>query len=689
MPTYDLVQTFASSKNHHAQQVKYQQLEAPATVMVRTTLGPSGGAPFQGAPDMVDGLSRVSKMAEEDPVQQRLRTFNNWPPNAPVPKERLALGGFVHDSGLRTKCLSCGVVISDWRIADEVIQRHREASPNCAFVRDLPSLPQSTQGPPVGGARSPTAGDVSRPMQVDCALPPLPEMNESLFLQRLKASEEARFETFYDWPLLFLPPRRMAEAGFYYFHDNDRVRCAFCRGVVHGWEPGDDPLREHARHYPCCPFLLNPEVGRGRDECGHESWQRGRSRPEGERAALLASNGGPNVHLKAPMAHLTKLGVAVHTGPKHPSQASPDARLRSFDKWPATCPKRPPELVKAGFFYIGLQDYTKCFHCDGGLCNWDASDDPWEEHARWFPRCQFVLLNKGEAFIEQCLQRHRSHLNSVAASTSTGPSSDEDAGMSTELAALMQSEDVQFYLSQGVPAETLRAALLRHMRAQNRGFGSRDELLQVLSELLTLPRSSSGEETTVEQLPSSGEATTPPKPSSLPEKLLGVGKVATKSTASLPAEPSTELALENLRLKEQRLCKVAARSPWTSAACLAIWTSWTCTSGSELGSSTVSHCSAVLLFKKRVSFLMNLFTGNGAHDKMHVLEVRSASTHFVFSCVQPWVTATTGLGNVLVRSKCQVTWLRCCAPEPNDTTATFLMGGEKRKNTSVGDFGAR
>lgn len=60
--------------------------------------------------------------------------------------------------------------------------------------------------------------------------------------------------------------------------------------------------------------------------------------------------------------------------------------------------------------------------------------------------------------------------------------------MSTELAALMQSEDVQFYLSQGVPAETLRAALLRHMRAQNRGFGSRDELLQVLSELLTLPR---------------------------------------------------------------------------------------------------------------------------------------------------------------------------------------------------------
>lgn len=132
-------------------------------------------------------------------------------------------GGFVHDGGLSTKCPSCGLVISDWRVADVVIQRHREASPNCAFVRSLPSPPPSTQGPSIGGARLSTAGDVSRPMQVDCALPPPTEVNEALLLQRLKASEEARFETFYDWPLHFLPPRRLAEAGFYYFHDHDRV----------------------------------------------------------------------------------------------------------------------------------------------------------------------------------------------------------------------------------------------------------------------------------------------------------------------------------------------------------------------------------------------------------------------------------------------------------------------------------
>lgn len=537
--------------------------------MVQTALEHHGG-PYR-APDMTDGLSRVSKMAEDPGQQRRLRTFGNWPLNAPVPKDRLAQAGFEHigdhSGDLRTICRSCKLVISDWRYGDCVIDRHRHASPNCPIVQSLPTPPpppsMATQEPSVGGAHSPAAEDAPRPMQVDC-MPPSsqrpPTAESELFLQRLKASEEARFDTFSDWPLDFLSPRVLAQAGFYYIHEGDKVRCAFCRGVVYGWEAGDDPLREHARHYPCCPFLLNPELAGGHDECGHESWHRARSRPEGGAGgqALLANGGPGGVQLKAPMAQLSKLGVAVHVGPKHPSQASPDARMRSFDKWPSTCPKRPPELVVAGFFYIGLQDYTKCFHCDGGLCNWDAADDPWEEHARWFPRCQFVLLSKGEAYIEQCLARHRSHLNSVAASTSTGERSDEDEGMATELAALMQSDDVQFYLSQGVPVETLRVALLQHMRSQSRGFASRDELLQVLGELLALPRSPS-DRAAVERSSSIEDSTTPSKPSSPADKLMaGEGEVVAtsgKASSSLPSEPM-ELALENLRLKEQRLCKV-------------------------------------------------------------------------------------------------------------------------------------
>ena len=43
----------------------------------------------------------------------------------------------------------------------------------------------------------------------------------------------------------------------------------------------------------------------------------------------------------------------------------------------------------------------RCFHCDGGLRLWERGDDPWLEHARWFPTCGFVLLIKGQEFVDE------------------------------------------------------------------------------------------------------------------------------------------------------------------------------------------------------------------------------------------------------------------------------------------------
>lgn len=46
-----------------------------------------------------------------------------------------------------------------------------------------------------------------------------------------------------------------------------------------------------------------------------------------------------------------------------------------------------------------MGDQVRCFHCDGGLRHWDPHDDPWTEHARWFPNCSFVKLVKGQDFV--------------------------------------------------------------------------------------------------------------------------------------------------------------------------------------------------------------------------------------------------------------------------------------------------
>jgi hypothetical protein len=73
-----------------------------------------------------------------------------------------------------------------------------------------------------------------------------------------------------------------------------------------------------------------------------------------------------------------------------------EKRLETFINWPTTeSGQSAAAMAEAGFYHIGISDHVKCFYCDGGLRNWESSDDPWAEHSRWFPQCPFVLLNKG------------------------------------------------------------------------------------------------------------------------------------------------------------------------------------------------------------------------------------------------------------------------------------------------------
>ena len=34
--------------------------------------------------------------------------------------------------------------------------------------------------------------------------------------------------------------------------------------------------------------------------------------------------------------------------------------------------------------FLGEGDKVQCFHCGGGLNDWKPSEDPWEQHAKWF-----------------------------------------------------------------------------------------------------------------------------------------------------------------------------------------------------------------------------------------------------------------------------------------------------------------
>lgn len=67
---------------------------------------------------------------------------------------------------------------------------------------------------------------------------------------------ENRLRTFNDdWKLEFITPSQMANAGLYYLGKQDRVRCMFCSKEFDYWQRGDDPLVEHKRKSPQCPFF--------------------------------------------------------------------------------------------------------------------------------------------------------------------------------------------------------------------------------------------------------------------------------------------------------------------------------------------------------------------------------------------------------------------------------------------------
>ncbi|XP_041350877.1 baculoviral IAP repeat-containing protein 3-like [Gigantopelta aegis] len=67
-----------------------------------------------------------------------------------------------------------------------------------------------------------------------------------------------RMQTFGWWPIqLHQKPRELAKAGFYYTGDHDAVVCYCCGLRAYQWQRMDDPVMEHYRLSPRCPYVNN------------------------------------------------------------------------------------------------------------------------------------------------------------------------------------------------------------------------------------------------------------------------------------------------------------------------------------------------------------------------------------------------------------------------------------------------
>uniref|UniRef100_A0A8C9GL93 NLR family apoptosis inhibitory protein n=1 Tax=Piliocolobus tephrosceles TaxID=591936 RepID=A0A8C9GL93_9PRIM len=77
--------------------------------------------------------------------------------------------------------------------------------------------------------------------------------NDSIF-----AYEELRLDSFKDWPWeSAVGAAALAKAGLFYTGIKDIVQCFSCGRCLEKWQEGDDPLEDHSRCFPNCPFLQN------------------------------------------------------------------------------------------------------------------------------------------------------------------------------------------------------------------------------------------------------------------------------------------------------------------------------------------------------------------------------------------------------------------------------------------------
>lgn len=220
--------------------------------------------------------------------------------------------------------------------------------------------------------------------------------------------EAARLQSYHAWPVRFMDPAKLAAAGFYYTGENDKVRCFECGVEISQWLEGDNPMVDHQRWSGRCRFIRkipcgNVPVGvdpgtipsprpRSRDVCGPYGVEyRPGSGPDCE-------SHSPEFQLPS-IAKLGSLGLGRPKGPVYPEYASHEARIRTFESWPKAMPQTKEQLADAGFYYTGKGDQTLCYHCGGGLKDWEPEDDPWEQHAKWFSKCYYLLTVKGQSYV--------------------------------------------------------------------------------------------------------------------------------------------------------------------------------------------------------------------------------------------------------------------------------------------------
>nr|XP_022288749.1 putative inhibitor of apoptosis [Crassostrea virginica]XP_022288750.1 putative inhibitor of apoptosis [Crassostrea virginica]XP_022288751.1 putative inhibitor of apoptosis [Crassostrea virginica]XP_022288752.1 putative inhibitor of apoptosis [Crassostrea virginica]XP_022288753.1 putative inhibitor of apoptosis [Crassostrea virginica]XP_022288754.1 putative inhibitor of apoptosis [Crassostrea virginica] len=317
-------------------------------------------------------LSETSSFHSMNMELIRLRSFQNFPAARMVSTLQLARQGFYHSGeGDMVICFACGGRKQNWRSEDIIDVVHRSLSPNCPLLMSLPTTNVQVGDSIRNGHKDPpfktNEEQQSETTRTECLTSNEQPTSKNIATRKGSAKEETGNTTL------------------------NTCTIALDQQTLSNKRNGDT-------HIPTPK--LNP--------IDHLT----RARLQQEK-------------IDAFLQGLDPLGINFDR-PKYPSYAVVAVRISSFSHWPSTLTQTPRALAIAGFFYAGYGDYTRCFFCGGGLRNWEPGDDPWTEHARWFPKCAFTRQNKGDQFVALVQVQHQ---ELVALEASNGHHNEQTNGL--------------------------------------------------------------------------------------------------------------------------------------------------------------------------------------------------------------------------------------------------------------------